>query len=187
MVTMRWVSGTIVVAALVCPAVALAVEELNPFASDGPRVPPANGYVLLSDGSRLEGYIHLTADLPLRIYSRAKKVHVDVAFDEVAEIDVEVEKDTLDREWRWKDAGSTEKVYTDRYYHTHKYVCTLKLKDGADLYGDMNAVLYFQNAAGEKKLFIHKFLTGAQGPENKVPPIVFVQKVVLAEPEGTPE
>jgi hypothetical protein len=171
----------LVLAAIPRLSLAAAEEPVNPFAPTAQPTVEPNGYLVLSDGSKLEGRISITPGMLLRIYDRAKKEHVDIALDEIAQIDVEIEKQWLDREWRWKEAGSIEKVYTDEFYYNHKYLSTLTLRDGTKIQGDLNAVLYFENAAGKRKFFLRKFLTGPHGPQQAVPEIVFVRQVVLQQ------
>jgi len=172
---------------LLCAACALAqaawcaedAEPVNPFTPPQQQVPKLNGYLVLSDDTKIKGHISVTPGLLVKVFDRAAKKHVELPLEEIARIDVEVEKEWLDREWRWKEAGSPEKVYTDQYYYNHKYVCTLTLTDGGETRGDLNVVLYLQNAAGKKKFFIRKYHKGKQGAKDHVPKIVYVRQVVF--------
>lgn len=160
-------------------------EGANPFAPPAQEARLSNGYVLLSDGRRADGFVHLTPGVLLRIYDREQRVHVDVPFEMVRQIDVEVEKSWLDQEWRFKEAGSPQKVFTDRFYWSHKYVCTVHLSDGTKIHGDLNAVVYVETPDGKKeKYFLRKYYTGSQGTRDDVPEIVYVQRVVIFSDDG---
>ncbi len=72
------------------------------------------GTIELSNGERETGWLSLTADLGMTFYDTAAKEWREVGLAELSRIDARPRAEELDKEWRWKEAGRDEKVYTGR-------------------------------------------------------------------------
>ncbi len=140
--------------------------------------PTSRGIIQLYDGSTFQGNIYLTWDKEFLIYDRALKQHTSIPLLAVKHIEVVPEEERLEREWRWKQEGSDEKVYTGRTYPWRKYVTTLKLVDGRCVSGDLSALVYLRDDKGkEHKFILHKRQKGKVG--TSLAQLKYVKTVVL--------
>jgi len=152
--------------------------------------------ITFSDGTVLEGHVWARADKPLRIYNRAEKAHEDYFLSDLKRIDVKPEVEHFERDWRWKNQGSSEKVFLDTGYLWAQYLTTLTLADGSKVVGDCVAQFYIQLLDGKRKKWVlYKKLNNRKpaGVPNKKreeqQPLVYVKSVeftddFLKKPEG---
>ncbi len=90
---------------------------INPFGkAPSEREDAVPGYVELSDGSVHPGMIYLTRDKRLQIYDEQLERQREVPLQAVKEIECSVKREWMEREWRFKETTSDEKVYTGRTY-----------------------------------------------------------------------
>ena len=114
-------------------------------------LPPGKvGTVLLSDGTRLAGYIHLQGKTALRVFDRDRESWVRVPLMLIDAMRVAIESETREREWRWREGGLDDKVYTGRVYVWRKYLTTLDIVDGSRITGDLSGPLYVRLAGEER-------------------------------------
>jgi hypothetical protein len=74
------------------------------------------GTVELSDGTRAEGWLSLAPGRPLEVFDLEAEEWREFAIDEILGLRATPRKEELEREWRWKEYGKDEKVYTGRAY-----------------------------------------------------------------------
>ena len=89
----------------------------NPFGSGKQSVRRKDavpGCIDLSDGTKRPGRIYTTRAKRLKIYNLKRKIYEFVPVPACKRIDVIVEWERMDKEWRFKEAGNPEKVYTGR-------------------------------------------------------------------------
>jgi len=159
-----------------------AQPAVNPFkAAKQTRADVRKGTLTLSDGKSYTGDIFTTRDKRFRIYNRETKEYRDVDIRELAEIQVTPDEEHDEKDWRWKEGGSDEKVYTGKTYPWRLYCTTLVLQNGEKLAGDLAAPIYVL-ADGEKKDYIlHKRDKGPVGM--KLSELLYVKKVVFEKPQ----
>jgi hypothetical protein len=68
----------------------------------------------MSDGTILTGGLSLTPGKKLRPFDTRGKEYVDVSLDTLREIRVTVSNKSEEQEWRFKEAGSAQKVFTGK-------------------------------------------------------------------------
>jgi len=142
------------------------------------------GWLMLSDETVLQGAISTTRGKPLTVFNREEKEYARLAWNEIARIDVVVEKDVLERDWRWAEGGSDVKVFTDLYYVWHKYLTTISLKDGAQITGDISAPLYIETVGEDpRRLILHRRNKGEKAQEEEEAAPVYIRKLVLTDVE----
>jgi len=141
------------------------------------------GWILLSDNTVIEGVVFTTLGKPITIFDRAEKEHARLDWEQIARVDVAVEKDVLERDWRWKESGSDVKVYTDLYYVWHKYLTTITLKDGEKIAGDVAAPIYIVPEGKEERqrFILHKRNKGDKAEKDDVAEPVYISKLVLTD------
>ncbi len=80
--------------------------------------PPARvwGTLELSEGTRLQGWLSLTPGRPLEVFDLDAQEWREFAIHEIRGLRAAPRREELEREWRWKEYGKDEKVYTGRAY-----------------------------------------------------------------------
>ncbi|NOX56885.1 MAG: hypothetical protein GXP27_21080, partial [Planctomycetes bacterium] len=90
-----------------------AAEPPNPFAPARPqRKDAVRGVIELSNGKKIRGQIYLTRGHYLRIYDPEKEKFRDVPLRAAKEVRCLIEKEWMEKEWRFKENANDEKVYT---------------------------------------------------------------------------
>ena len=134
---------------VVCITVVFAAEPpaLNPF---GPAVSQGEperddalpGCLELSDGSLHPGMIYLTRDKRLSVYDERLQRQREVPLQTVKQIECKVKKEWMEKEWKFKETTSDEKILTGRSYPAREYVHTITLRDGRTITGPLSAIVY---------------------------------------------
>jgi hypothetical protein len=118
---------------------------INPF---GPRQETREdavaGYVETSDGKITTGMVYLTRDMRLMIFDPAIQRQREIPLRVVKQIDCTVKWERMEREWRFKELASDEKLYTGRSYPAREYEHTITLQDGRTIRGPLAAIVYVQ-------------------------------------------
>jgi hypothetical protein len=118
---------------------------INPFGKlpdSSEREDAIPGYVLLSDGSVHYGRLYLTRDKRLKIYDEKLERQREIPLDRIKQIDCQVLREWIEKEWRFKEMANAEKVYTGRSYPSREYSHECTLKDGRKFTGSMSGILY---------------------------------------------
>ncbi len=139
---------TAAVATLTAGLLALGADEppaINPFGqAPSQREDAVPGCIELSNGSLHAGLIYLTRDKRLQIYDEKLQRQREVPLQAVKQIDCTIKKEWREREWKFKETTSDEKMYTGRYYPAREYLHTITLKDGRTITGSLSAIVYVQ-------------------------------------------
>ena len=182
--TRRWMAAMVLAVSAVLGGFTVADEPptINPF---GPR-PAARsdglpGVLELSDGSLHIGEIFLTRDAKLKIYDPKTKKFREVPLENVRRIECHVQKEWLEREWRFREAASNEKVYTGRTYPASIYEHTVTLRDGTSIRGPLSAPIYVREAESEKprRFLLRKRDKGPIGTTLKA--LIYVRRIELGK------
>jgi len=110
------------------------------------------GYVEMSDGAVHPGQIYLTRDVRLKILDEKLQREREVPLRAVKQIKCQVKREWLEKEWEFKQAASSEKVFTGRSYPAREYLHTITLGNGDTITGPLSAIVYLQpdgTAAGQ--------------------------------------
>ena len=164
-------------------------EKVNPFRQRS-KLPsyakPAR--IMYSDGKALEGHVWRRADATIRIFNRDKRAHEDYYVSDLKRIDVTPETENFERDWRWKNQGSSEKVFLDTGYLWNQYITTFSLTDGSKAAGDCSGQFYIQTLDGTKdKWYLYKRQSGGDDrtkPHKKreeTEPLVYVKSVEFTD------
>jgi hypothetical protein len=179
-----------IVAAL-SPGVAARAQgdppALNPFgasAKAGHRPDAIRGAVVLSDGSRHGGQVHLTRDARLRVYDATTKRVREVPLSAVRRVECRVTKEWLEPEWRFEANASDRKVFTGRSYPARTYAHTITLKDGRSISGPLSAIVYVKTEgdAEARRFLLHDRDKGDVGKGLK--DLIFVKTIELTPPDA---
>ncbi|MCE5302707.1 MAG: hypothetical protein LLF97_06300 [Planctomycetaceae bacterium] len=157
---------------------------INPFGPPAAtRDDALPGRIQLSDGTTFRGRIYLTRDHGLKIYDESSQRQREVPLRSVRQIDCRVKQERMEREWRFKETASDQKLYTGRSYPQREYVHTITLTDGRTLTGPMSAVVYLDPNAGPKNtktFLLHQRDKGAVGKD--LSSLVYVKTIKIEAP-----
>ena len=148
-----------------------ALARPSPFAREEAPREERWGTVWLSDGSRIEGSLHLTLAKPLTIYDEAAKQWAKFKLSELDRVRLGVERTEQVPVWRWKEGGSDEKVLTGESYVNLILWCEVITAAGERAKGHvLGTVLYVKGEKKNDKVLIRKYVRGkvGQGPEQVV-------------------
>lgn len=150
------------------------------------------GYVETSDGAVHPGQVYLTRDLRLKIYDEKLQRQREVPWRAVKQIECRVKREWLEKEWEFKQAASSEKVFTGRSYPAREYLHTITLGTGGTITGPLSAIVYVQpdgTAAGRpggypapakpEQYLLHKRDKGKAGEDLKS--LVYVKLIKLGD------
>jgi hypothetical protein len=110
---------------------------------------PRDGRIEFSDGHAVDGKISLTPGGELKIQAGSQIRVLDLA--RVREIRLAPEKEEMDRNWRFKEAGQTAKEYFGEPYPVRNLQVTVLLSGGESFNGHLySTVLYVEGEGGER-------------------------------------
>jgi hypothetical protein len=119
------------------PASQPAERPPSPFGPPGlEREDAIPGYVELSNGELAVGRIYTTRDKALRLYVRDLKRFLPIPLRSLKTIAGHLEWGREEPEWRWREMGSDDKLYSGRSYPVLKAYYTFTLLDGRAYTGD---------------------------------------------------
>lgn len=155
---------------------------INPFGSRPQgREDAVPGYLELSDGSIHAGRLYLTRDARLRIFYEAQQRFREVPLQAIRQIDCFVQKEWLEKEWRFKENANDQKVYTGRSYPAREYVHTITLHDGRTIRGPLSGIVYVEAEPGAEpeRYLLHKRDKGE--PDETLGSLLYVRSIHLGD------
>jgi hypothetical protein len=153
---------------------------INPFGARGSeRTDAIPGVAELSDGTVYVGKLYLTRDMRLKIFDQRMKRQREIPLRVVRRIECHVQKEWMEKEWRFQENANDRKMYTGREYPARQYIHTITLHDGRQVRGPLSGIVYVQQAAESKprRLLMHKRQKGAIGSQLKA--LVYLRSVQL--------
>ena len=143
------------------------------------------GTVVLSNKERFYGKLHLTRGKRLRVWDIERKKYREIALSELSGINIHVARKRVEREWRFKEEGSDEKVFTGRTYARLDFGLTLTLagkKRPVKCRIARGTPIYVQPPKGKRQRFlIQPHMTGDMG--QRADQLVYVKEIVFGPPK----
>jgi hypothetical protein len=181
-------------AALGCLAGAGRAEQgqpapVNPFQAKPSATGARTGVVVLNDGQRLEGEVSSTRDRPLRFKDERTGETYEWTLDKILRI-AQDGKETIEPDWRWKEAGSDVKVFTGYYYRHADLKVTVVLTSGETHTGHWRtgAPIHVRTGGDARKFLLYNEVKNVEKKtkdKDNVPPLTYVREVVFQpEQEG---
>jgi len=171
----------------------LEYEDAGESAEDGERRPSpfgaqpgaarkdaVPGTVALSDGRKVAGRLCTTRGKRLVIYNFERERYEHVPVPALERMEAVVEWERMEREWRFKEAGNPEKVYSGRTYPARRLAWRLRLRNGHEIVGHILGQPLYVLAGGERARFVlHKRQKGPVG--TALEDLVYVREAVFGE------
>ncbi len=133
---------------LACGTRIAAAEEppaLNPFGQvKTARDDAIPGYIEMSDGRILVGNVYMTRDKRVRIYDEKMERQRELPLRVITQIQAKMDKEWMEKEWRFQELALDQKLYTGRSYPCRHYTHTVTLKDGKTIIGELAEVFFVQ-------------------------------------------
>jgi hypothetical protein len=118
---------------------------INPFGSPPiVREDALPGYLRLSNGEIHAGLLFLARDKRFHLFDETLQRQREIPLAAVKRIECRVKKEWLEKEYRFKELTSDEKVYTGRSYPAREYEHVLTLHDGGTISGGLAEIVYLQ-------------------------------------------
>jgi len=153
----------------------------SPFAADeraGHRQDAVPGCIELSDGTKRAGKIYTTRAKRLKIYNLKRSIYEFVPVPACKRIEAVVEWERMDKEWRFKEAGNPEKVYTGRAYPLRMLAWRLTLRNDHEIVGHiLGQPLYAEHDGKAERFILHKRDKGPM--DGKLEDLVYIRRVVF--------
>lgn len=161
-------------------------KTFNPFRGRGRKPKYARpARVTYSDGATLEGWTWHRANSPVRLFVRERRAHEGFFLSDLTRIDVKPETVNFERDWRWKNQGSSEKVFLDIGYFWNQYITTFSTTDDEKAAGDCSGQFYFLTLDGKRtKWYLYKRQSARDKEKKKrseLKPIVYVKSVEFTD------
>jgi len=130
--------------------------------------------VTWSDGRKEMGTLSFTRGVPLTVYDLKKKEWADIELADLVSLKADPRAEKMDREWRWKDYGNDEKVYSGRERPRRWLDHVVQLKGGRRMKVHVKGTVMYLDTVPEpeKKEKPGKPATGAvpKKPDSKPQP-----------------
>ena len=166
---------------------------INPFGRlHTEREDARPGSIELSDGSIHRGRIYLTRDKRLRMYDATVQRQREIPLEAVKKIECTVKREWIEKEWKFKETTSDEKLYTGRGYPAREYVHTVTLNDGRTIAGPLSVIVYLdpqpydrarpaenQSEPKTKHFVLNKRNKGELGQDLET--LIYVKRITLGE------
>jgi hypothetical protein len=134
-------TAAVLCALLVCGPAAAGEREWLPAA------------VELSDGTRLDGRIHVTGGSVI-LQNEAHRRRYTVRAAEMAKLEQTIERQSMEEKWLFKESGLDDKVYTGEVYPVRHYTTRITFHDGRQLEGHIIAKTLYVESDGERQRFM---------------------------------
>ncbi len=161
----------------------IAEPQTNPLGPGRGRIGRADalpGAVVLSSGKVLGGYVYTTRDKNWEVWVESEKRWRHIPPILVLGIRAVVVEEGLDKEWRWKEMGSDEKIYTGRVRPLRRFRWKFHLIDDSHVTGAVKGqplwVHYDVRTSGP--FVLHERSAGEYGQGLK--DHVYVRQVVIS-------
>ena len=138
------------------------------------------GVVVLSNGEILAGGIHTTRDRNWEVWVNSEQRWRHIPPLAVLSVRAVVLEERMEREWRWKEMGSDEKVDTDRTRPIRRLQWQFHLIDDSHVTGAVKGQPLWVESGGKRRgpFVLHERSAGKYGQTLK--DMIYVKKVVIS-------
>ena len=141
--------------------------------------------VILSDGRTLPGTIYTTRDKDLEVWVASETRAADARWRHaplilLLSIQAVVVEEGMEKEWRWKEMGSDEKIFTGRKKPIRRFRWRLHLIDDSYITGAIKGQPLWVDSRGKRRgpFILHERSAGKYG--QTLEDLVYVKRVVIS-------
>ncbi len=157
-------------------------SEINPFGRTDrfSRSDALPGAMILSDGKILPGGVFTTRDKDWEVWSASKKRWRHIPPIVVLSIRAVVVEEGMEKEWRVKDMGRNERVFTGRAKPTRRLLWRFHLIDDSYITGAVKGQPLWVESAGKRHgpFVLHERTKGKL--DQTLKDLVYVKRVVIS-------
>ena len=134
------------------------------------------GHIELSSGRKVPGKICTTRGRRLKVFNLDRREYEFVPVPALERIEAVVEWERMERQWRFKEAGNPEKVYSGGEYPARKLAWRLTLRNGHRITGHiLGQPLYVAREGEPQRWVLHDRQKGEAGAT--LADLVYVRRV----------
>ena len=138
------------------------------------------GALLLSDGRLLPGRLLTTRDRDWEVWVEAEQRWRHIPPVAVLSISAQVIEQGMDKEWRWKEMGSDERVFTGRERPIRRFLWRFRLIDGSVVTGAVKGQPLWVESGGQRHgPFVLQERSAGQFGQG-LDELVYLQKAVIS-------
>lgn len=130
-----------------------------------------------SDGSEMVGTVFMRGTTHIRLFNLQRMDYVQVAISDMARIDIEIEKASMQKVWRFKEEGSPEKIYSGETYPLHEYLTRVTLRNGVEIETHLVAMMNIK--IGKKEEKVPLVIKQAGGVTDNFEDLVYIKSIVF--------
>jgi hypothetical protein len=157
-------------------------SETNPFGRTDrfSRSDALPGVVVLSDGKVLPGGVFTTRDKDWEVWSASKKRWRHIPPIVVLSIRAVVVEEGMEKEWRWKEMGRNERVFTGRAKPVRRLLWRFHLIDDSYITGAVKGQPLWVETAGKRHgpFVLHERTKGKL--DQTLKDLIYVKQVVIS-------
>ncbi len=139
--------------------------------------------ITLASGATVAGKVYLTRGKRLRVWDPRQRRYRDFSISQLSRIEVRVTRERIEKEWRFKEEGSDEKVFTGRTYTRLDFDLRLTLAHGRrlDFKIAKGTPVYMETPQGKRRRFlIQPFMKGEVGQQRSQ--LVYPKEILFTTP-----
>lgn len=157
-------------------------SAVNPFTAKSgfDREDAIPGVMELSDGRQIAGGVYGTREKPYAVWVEKEKRWRRIPLISVLSIRAVVIGERMELEWRWKEMGAPERVYTGRKYPWRRFLWKFHLIDGSYIQGAVKGQPIWVETPG-KTIGPWLLPERSKGPiGTTLKDLVFVKQVIIS-------
>lgn len=156
-------------------------SPVNPFGTTKEAVSRKDavpGYLSLSSDLKVPGRIYTTRAKRLKVFNLKRNLYEYVPVPAIKRMEVSIDWERLDKEWRFKDAGNPEKVYTGRSYPARQLAWRIILRNDHEILGHiLGQPLYVEHNGKAERFLLSKRQKGPMG--SSLQDLLYINAVVF--------
>lgn len=139
------------------------------------------GVIELSDGKLLPGWLYTTMERPWVLWVESEKRWRNIPFIDVLSITAVVEEEKVEQEWRWREMGAPERVYSGKEYPTRKLQWKFHLIDGSSITGVIKGQPIWVEMGTTKAgpMVLHERQKGEM--DQKMADLLYIKRIVVSK------
>jgi len=157
-------------------------SPVNPFgrADRFRRADALPGVVVFSDGRIVSGGLYTTRDKKWQVWVEAEKRWRHIPPIVVLSIEAIAIEEGMEKEWRWKEMGSDEKIYTGREKPIRRFLWKFHLIDDSYVTGAVKGQPLWIESAGKRTgpFILHERSAGKYG--QRLPQLVYLKRAIIS-------